>query len=179
MRQQEVDAARLRGHVVLDHPAFGVVLLGLAQQPLEIPDIAIDRGAEFAVAVVALADLVEGRLPVEAIEVTAEHPALAGAETLPDLSRGAAIDGAGDLVEAEAFAHTPGLRTLRPGRKGIGPLRRIARSIGIGQEIADRPSFAATLRLAKLALPLLRIAARRLIAGRCASVGLRRLRHLL
>jgi hypothetical protein len=58
-------APRLRGHVVLDHPALRIVLLSLAQQPLEIADIAIDRGAEVSVAIVAAADLVECRLAVD------------------------------------------------------------------------------------------------------------------
>ena len=100
MGEQEVHAPRLRGHVVLHHPALGVVLLGLAQQPLEIADIAVDRGAEVAVAIVTLADLVECLLAVETVEVTPEHPALAGAEALPNLGRCAVVDGARDLVEA-------------------------------------------------------------------------------
>src|SRR6476469_9564849 len=135
--EQQVHAPRLRGHVVL-HDA-GVVLLGIAQQPLEIADIAIDCGAEFTVAIVALADLVECLLAVETVEVASKHPTLAGAEALPDLRRGAVIDGTRDLVEAETLAAACRLRPWRPRSKGVRPLRRIARRIGVGQEVADRP----------------------------------------
>src|SRR6187551_372027 len=103
MGEQQVHAPRLRGHVVLHHPALRVVLLGLAQQPLEIADIAIDRGAEFAVAVVAAADLVERRLAVKAVEMASEHAALSGAVALPDLGGGAMVHRTRDLIEAKAL----------------------------------------------------------------------------
>ena len=163
MGEQQVHAPRLRGHVVLHHPALGVVLLGLAQQPLEIADIAIDRGAEIPVAIVAAADLVERRLAVEAVEVASEHATLSGTEALPDLCRGTVVDGARDLIEAKALiAALLGLRSTR--RVGVRPLRRITRRIGIGQEVANRPSRAPALRLAILGRTLL-IAALRLAAG--------------
>src|SRR6476620_10879796 len=150
----------------------GIVLLGVAQQPLEIADIAIDRGAEFAVAILALAVLVERLLAVDTVEVASKHSALAVAEALPDRGRGAVIDGTRDLVEAETLAAACRLRHRRPRGKGVRPLRRIAWRIGVGQEVADRPSppFAAALRLTKLGLSL---------AAWSAPPGLLRGRRLL
>ena len=107
MGKQQINAPRLRGHVVLQHPPLRVGLLGLAQQPLEIADIAIDRGAEVCIAIVAAADLVERRLAVEAVEVASEHAALAGAEALPHLCRGAVIDRSCDLIEPETLRLPP------------------------------------------------------------------------
>ena len=75
-------------------------MLGVAQQPLEIGDVAVDRGAEITVAIVAAADLVERRLAVEAVEMASENASLAGAEALPHLGGGAVVDGARDLIEA-------------------------------------------------------------------------------
>ena len=100
MREQQIHAARLRGHVVLHHAR--IALLGIPQQPLEIGDVAVDRGAEVSVALVAPADLVERRLAVEAVEMAPKHPALAGAEALPHLGGGAVVDSARDLVETKA-----------------------------------------------------------------------------
>ncbi len=77
---------------------------GLAEQPLEVADIAVDRHAEIGLAIVAARDLVEGRLAVEGVDVPAEHAALAGPEALPHVGRGAVVDGAGNLVEPELSA---------------------------------------------------------------------------
>ena len=71
--EQQIHASGLGGHVVLQHPALGIVLLRLIQQPFEVADIAVDRGAKVLIAIVTAADLVERCPTVEAIEVTAEY----------------------------------------------------------------------------------------------------------
>ena len=72
-----------------------------------------------AFAVVAARDLVEHRLAVRAVDVPPEHAALAGPEALPDIRRGAIVDGACDLVEPQASA---ALRRRR--RRGCRSSRR-------------------------------------------------------
>src|SRR5262245_5909187 len=104
MGEQEIDAPRLRGQIVLQHAALGIGRLGLAEQPLEVADIAVDRAAEIGLAIVAAGDLVERRLPLGAVDVTAENATLAGPEALPHVDRGAVVDGTGDLVEPQLAA---------------------------------------------------------------------------
>ena len=137
MREQEIDATRLRSEIGLHHAAVRVGLLGIAQQPLKIAHIAIDIGPEFAVAVVAPADFVERRLPVGAVEMPSQHAALTGAEALPDLRRRARVDGARDLIDPQAL----GTGDLR---RAAEPLIAIGRRFRFGrtrQKIADRPAL--------------------------------------
>ena len=108
-----------------------LVRLFPAQQPLEVADIAVDRGTEVCIPIVAAADLVECRLAVEAVEVAPEHTALSRAEALPDLGGGAVIERARDLIEAKALmAALLGLRRSRRG--GAGPLLRRMKRSGSG-----------------------------------------------
>ena len=135
MREQEVDAARLGGQVVLQHPPIGIGLLGFAKQPLEIGDVAVDGDAEIAFAAVSAGDLVEGGLSVQIVDVPSEDAALAGPEALPHLGRRAVIDGARDLIETELTA-----RLLRRGRAPKPQAEALRLGLrGARQEIADRP----------------------------------------
>ena len=101
MGEQQIHAPGLRRHVVLQHAAVRIVHLGLAQQTLEVADIAVDRAAEVGIALVAAGDLVEGDLAVTAIEMTAEDAPLARTVALPHLGSRMVIERPSDFVEPQ------------------------------------------------------------------------------
>ena len=104
MSEQEIDTARLRHEIVLQHAPVRIARLGLTEQPLEVADIAIDRHAEICIAIVAACDLVERGLAVEAVDMAPECAAIARPEAIPDIGRGALVDGSCELIEPELIA---------------------------------------------------------------------------
>ena len=141
MREQEINASRLRGQIVLQHPSVGVGGFRLAEEPLEIGDVAIDGRAELVLAAVTAGDFVERRLALGIVDVASEHAALSGSEALPDLGRRAVVDGAGDLVETELTALLPWRGRTRAEARDAA----MAVSGGFGaarQEFAHRPRCA-------------------------------------
>jgi hypothetical protein len=61
--EEQVDAPRIRDEVIEREPARGVLLLGLAQDALEVGEVAVDGVVELGVGAVAAAYLVEGARP--------------------------------------------------------------------------------------------------------------------
>src|SRR4029079_18592611 len=126
MREQQIDASRLARQVVLQHAAVGIGGFRVAEQPLEVADIAVDRHAEIGLTLVAARNLVERRLALDRVDVSAEHAPLAGPEALPHVARGTLVDGASDLVEPELAAALRRSRRRRAeARPGIALLRHI------------------------------------------------------
>src|SRR4029450_5652902 len=141
MREQEIDASRLRGEIVLQHAARGIARLGFAKQAFEIGDVAVHGEAELVLMAVAASDFIERRLTVGIVDLASEHAAGSGPEALPELRRRAVVDGAGDLVETELTALLRGRRVARcralkalAGRPRCTLLRCWARGVrGAGQ----------------------------------------------
>src|SRR5262245_50829082 len=163
MREQEIDASRLRGEIVLQHASRGIARLGFAKQAFEIGDVAVHGKPEFVLVAVAASDFIERGLTVGIVYLASEHAAVSGPEALPELRRRAVIDGAGDLVETELTALLRGRRVAcchalnaLVGRPGCARLRRRRRARGVrgaGQllgKTARHFSDIAALRLSRL-----------------------------
>ena len=152
MREQQIDASQLARQVVLQHAAIGVGGFRVAEQPLEVADIAVDRHTEIRLALVAARNLVERRLALDRVDVPAQHATLSRPEALPHVGRGPVVDGAGNLVEPELAAALRRRGRLRAeAGAGIALLRHIrgvaeltgksARNLtDIAVRRADRPS---------------------------------------
>src|SRR5262249_44786570 len=95
--QHGVDLAGLRGEVGARHDRAAVVLRNVVEQPLELGDVAVDRLFELAVGAVALADLLEGALPLHGVEALGEDVAFAALVAVPQLDRRVMVDHAGDI----------------------------------------------------------------------------------
>src|SRR4029078_6501940 len=80
MREQQIDASRLARQGVLQHAAVGLGGLRLAEKPLEVADIAVDRHAEIGLTLVAARNLVERRLALDRVDVSARPPPPAGTQ---------------------------------------------------------------------------------------------------
>src|SRR5260370_40212019 len=138
--QHGVALAGLRGEIGARHPRAAVVARDVLEQPLELADVAVDRLLEIAVAAIALADLVEGLLPLHRIEPLGEHVAFAALVAVPKLAGRVVIDHAGDVdrERIERFERMP-RRTL------LAAALLVAR--GPGQQLAE-PAVAAVAAIA-------------------------------
>lgn len=87
MRQQGVDLARFRDEIVLCLRIVGITAADVANEALEIVDIAINRGAKFVVTAVFAADVIETLLALQRIEVAREHFAFATPVAVPSVGR--------------------------------------------------------------------------------------------
>ena len=97
MGKHRVDLAGIRRQVGLRHDVVAVVAGDVLEQLLEIVAVAVDRGAEFGVALILAADLVEGLLALQRVEAAREDVAFAAPVAVPQFDRGLVVDGAGDV----------------------------------------------------------------------------------
>src|SRR5712691_12226261 len=92
-----INLAGFRGEVGSHQHLPAVLARDLLEQPLEFADIAIDGAFEFAVAAIALADLLERLLPLHRVKLAREHVAFAAFVAVPQLGGGVMVDHAGDV----------------------------------------------------------------------------------
>ena len=119
--EHRIDLAGVRGEIGAAGGAVAVGAGHLGQQLLEIGDVAVDGGAELVVALIFLADLVEGLLALQGIEPPGEEVLLAATVTLPKLDRRIMVDGPRDIERERAERRAADIgRCGRSGRPVCG-----------------------------------------------------------